>query len=171
MDGLSELESFVARGDLPQELRIAHVLEQIAIGRSRRYAQLLQVLARDEQRVLISADADFGADVSDLFNFLTGFSRQSRYRKLLVAPVSLRKALVEMIRERDAGAGADDQLIARRLGLAARGAAQNEHRGRTALSQAAGQRCRRRLLRRRRLRLARPRHEGCRARDADSGRQ
>ncbi len=45
-----------------------------------------------------TADPDFGADVSDLFNFLTGFSRQSRYRKLLVAPVSLRKGLVEMIR-------------------------------------------------------------------------
>lgn len=47
---------------------------------------------------LFTADPDFGADVSDLFNFLTGFSRQSRYRKLLVAPVSLRSALVEMIR-------------------------------------------------------------------------
>jgi polyphosphate kinase len=45
-----------------------------------------------------TSDPDFGADVSDLFNFLTGFSRQSRYRKLLVAPVSIRKALVEMIR-------------------------------------------------------------------------
>lgn len=47
---------------------------------------------------LLTADPDFGADVSDLFNFLTGFSRQSRYRKLLVAPVSLRKAIVELIR-------------------------------------------------------------------------
>ena len=47
---------------------------------------------------LLTADPDFGADVSDLFNFLTGFSRQSRYRKLLVAPVSLRKAFVELIR-------------------------------------------------------------------------
>jgi polyphosphate kinase len=45
-----------------------------------------------------TADPDFGADISDLFNFLTGFSRQSRYRKLLVAPVSIRKGLVEMIR-------------------------------------------------------------------------
>ena len=45
-----------------------------------------------------TADPDFGADVSDLFNFLTGFSRQSRYRKLLVAPVSLREGIVEMIR-------------------------------------------------------------------------
>ncbi|MCW5970449.1 MAG: polyphosphate kinase 1 [Blastocatellales bacterium] len=47
---------------------------------------------------LFTANPDFGADVSDLFNFLTGFSRQSRYRKLLVAPVSLRQGLVEMIR-------------------------------------------------------------------------
>jgi polyphosphate kinase len=47
---------------------------------------------------LFTANPDFGADVSDLFNFLTGFSRQSRYRKLLVAPVSLRQGLVELIR-------------------------------------------------------------------------
>ncbi len=47
---------------------------------------------------LLTAHPDFGADVSDIFNFLTGFSRQSRYRKLLVAPVSLRKGIVELVR-------------------------------------------------------------------------
>lgn len=41
---------------------------------------------------------DFGADVSELFNYLTGFSRQEKYRKLLVAPVSLRDRLKGMIR-------------------------------------------------------------------------
>jgi polyphosphate kinase len=45
-----------------------------------------------------TANPDFGADVTDLFNFLTGYSRKERYRKLLVAPVSLRQGLVEMIR-------------------------------------------------------------------------
>ncbi|MCI0661916.1 MAG: polyphosphate kinase 1 [Acidobacteria bacterium] len=45
-----------------------------------------------------TSDPDFGADASDLFNFLTGYSRQNRYRKLLVAPVSLRKSLTELIR-------------------------------------------------------------------------
>jgi polyphosphate kinase len=45
-----------------------------------------------------TSDPDFGADASDLFNYLTGYSRQNRYRKLLVAPVSLRKSLIELIR-------------------------------------------------------------------------
>ena len=45
-----------------------------------------------------TADPDFGADASDLFNYLTGYSRQMRYRKLLVAPVNLRKTMIELIR-------------------------------------------------------------------------
>lgn len=48
---------------------------------------------------LFSADPDLGADVSELFNFLTGYSRQRRYRRLLVAPASLRTGLVKLIRE------------------------------------------------------------------------
>ncbi len=47
---------------------------------------------------LFTADPDFGADASDLFNYLTGYSRQMRYRKLLVAPVNLRKTVTEFIR-------------------------------------------------------------------------
>ena len=39
---------------------------------------------------LLTADPDLGADVTDLFNLLTGHSRQTRYRKLLVAPTTLR---------------------------------------------------------------------------------
>ncbi len=45
-----------------------------------------------------TADPDFGADASDLFNYLTGYSHQVRYRKLLVAPVNLRKSITELIR-------------------------------------------------------------------------
>ena len=45
--------------------------------------------------------ADISADVSDLFNLLTGYSRQRKYRKLLVAPVNMRDRLMEMI-EREA---------------------------------------------------------------------
>ncbi|HEY4027828.1 MAG TPA: polyphosphate kinase 1 [Candidatus Dormibacteraeota bacterium] len=48
---------------------------------------------------LFSADPDLGADVSELFNFLTGYSRQRRYRRLLVAPASLRSGLLRLIRE------------------------------------------------------------------------
>jgi polyphosphate kinase len=39
-----------------------------------------------------------GADLTDLFNFLTGYSRQKSYRKLLVAPVNLRERMISMIR-------------------------------------------------------------------------
>src|SRR4030081_303691 len=46
---------------------------------------------------LLSADADLGADVTELFNLLTGYSRQHRYRKLLVAPTSLRAGIKSLI--------------------------------------------------------------------------
>ncbi|HEY7024210.1 MAG TPA: polyphosphate kinase 1 [Candidatus Limnocylindrales bacterium] len=46
---------------------------------------------------LLTCDPDIGADVTDLFNVLTGHSRQTRYRKLLVAPAMLRSGLVDMI--------------------------------------------------------------------------
>jgi polyphosphate kinase len=42
---------------------------------------------------LFSADDDVGADATELFNFLTGCSRQTEYRKLFVAPVNLREKL------------------------------------------------------------------------------
>ncbi len=47
---------------------------------------------------LMSADPDLGQDVADLFNYLTGYSSKHRYRKLLVAPVSLRGAVIDLIR-------------------------------------------------------------------------
>jgi polyphosphate kinase len=47
---------------------------------------------------LLSADADLGADLTDLFNLLTGYSRQRDYRKILVAPVTMRSSLEELIR-------------------------------------------------------------------------
>jgi polyphosphate kinase len=46
---------------------------------------------------LLSADSDLGADVTELFNLLTGYSRQSRYRKLLVAPTNLRTTITQLI--------------------------------------------------------------------------
>jgi polyphosphate kinase len=47
---------------------------------------------------LMSADPDLGQDVADLFNYLTGYSSKLRYRKLLVAPVSLRGTIIDLIR-------------------------------------------------------------------------
>ena len=46
---------------------------------------------------LLSCREDLGADLTDLFNFLTGYSRQKSYRKLLISPVTLRDRLTEMI--------------------------------------------------------------------------
>jgi polyphosphate kinase len=47
---------------------------------------------------LLTADEDIGADVTDLFNFLTGYSAKTDYRKLLVAPINLRARFEELIR-------------------------------------------------------------------------
>jgi polyphosphate kinase len=46
---------------------------------------------------MFTCDEDMGADATDLFNYLTGYSTKQEYRKLLVAPVSLRKKLEKMI--------------------------------------------------------------------------
>jgi polyphosphate kinase len=46
---------------------------------------------------LFTASPSIGADVSDLFNSLTGYSRQRLYRKLLVAPANLRARIIELI--------------------------------------------------------------------------
>ena len=47
---------------------------------------------------LFTADEDIVADIADLFNHLTGFGRPVEFRKLLVAPFTLRDRLVEEIR-------------------------------------------------------------------------
>jgi polyphosphate kinase len=46
---------------------------------------------------LLTADPAIGADLTDLFNTLTGYSRQTAYRRLLVAPHGVRSGLVERI--------------------------------------------------------------------------
>ena len=50
-----------------------------------------------EDFCLLTCDPDLGADASELFNSLTGYSRQIDYRKLLVAPLSLRRELLARI--------------------------------------------------------------------------
>jgi len=47
---------------------------------------------------LLTADEQAGADLSQLFNYLTGYARNVEYQRLLVAPHSLRAGLVELIR-------------------------------------------------------------------------
>lgn len=59
---------------------------------------------------MITADEDIGADATELFNFLTGYSRQKDYRKFLVAPVNLREQLIELI-EREATFGENGRIL------------------------------------------------------------
>jgi polyphosphate kinase len=46
---------------------------------------------------ILTADPDLTADAADLFNYLTGYSKQESYRRILVAPVTLRKGIREQI--------------------------------------------------------------------------
>jgi polyphosphate kinase len=52
---------------------------------------------------LLTADPDIGADLTDLFNSLTGYSRKLSYRNLLVAPHGIRAGIVERV-EREVAA-------------------------------------------------------------------
>jgi polyphosphate kinase len=55
---------------------------------------------------LLTAAPDIGADLTDLFNSLTGYSRKEAYRNLLVAPYGVRRGIIERI-EREIAAGRD----------------------------------------------------------------
>lgn len=46
---------------------------------------------------LFTCDTDIGADATDLFNYLTGYSSQTAFRKLLIAPINLRDQLNQLI--------------------------------------------------------------------------
>ena len=59
---------------------------------------------------VFSCREELGADLTDLFNYLTGYSRQQSYRRLLVAPVNLRDRMLgcidrEIQHQRNGGAG------------------------------------------------------------------
>ncbi len=61
---------------------------------------------------LLTAAPDIGADLTDLFNSLTGYSRKDSYRNLLVAPHGVRKGIIERIEREVAAtrAGADGRI-------------------------------------------------------------
>jgi polyphosphate kinase len=73
-------------------------------GGLRRYVHLgtgnyNNVTARSyEDYGLFTADEDIASDVADLFNYLTGFGRPTPFRKLLVAPFTLKQRLIDEIR-------------------------------------------------------------------------
>ncbi len=65
---------------------------------------------------ILTCDEDIGADLSDLFNFLTGYSKQSTFRKLILAPSNLRRYIVENI-QREAALGALGKIVFKVNGL------------------------------------------------------
>ena len=88
---------------LKTHAKISLVVRREAAG-VRRYAHVgtgnyNPVTARlYEDAGLLTADPEIGADLTDLFNLLTGYSRQREYRRLLVAPEYLRPEMLELIR-------------------------------------------------------------------------
>ena len=68
---------------------------------------------------LLTAAPDIGADLTDLFNSLTGYSRKESYRNLLVAPFGVRRGIIERIEReiaaRQSGADAGIRLKANAL--------------------------------------------------------
>ena len=69
-----------------------------------------------EDMGLFTADEEISADVADLFNHVTGFGRPQRFRKLLVAPFTMRARLVDELR-RVAAAAAEGRPTRIRLKL------------------------------------------------------
>ncbi len=51
---------------------------------------------------ILTCDDGVTRDIGELFNFLTGFSRHARYRKLIVSPTSTRNRMIELINEQAA---------------------------------------------------------------------
>jgi polyphosphate kinase len=65
---------------------------------------------------LLTADREIGADVGELFNYLTGFSRHADYRQILVSPVTVRDRIHAMIEEQ-AEAGPSGRIVLKLNGL------------------------------------------------------
>jgi polyphosphate kinase len=62
---------------------------------------------------MFTCDEDFCSDVSDIFNYLTGYSKQKDYRKLIVAPINMRDKTIEMINKEieNVKAGGEGKII------------------------------------------------------------
>jgi polyphosphate kinase len=64
-----------------------------------------EITARTYEDIgVFSADSEIGSDLSDLFNYLTGYSRQTAFRRLAVSPTGIRPRILELI-EREARRG------------------------------------------------------------------
>ena len=64
---------------------------------------------------LLSTDTDIAADLIELFNYLSGFSKQKNYKKLLVSPFSMRKKFIYLIKRENNNAknGKKAEIIAK----------------------------------------------------------
>ncbi|MFN0097327.1 MAG: polyphosphate kinase 1 [Gemmatimonadaceae bacterium] len=64
---------------------------------------------------LLTCDEAIGADISDLFNSLTGYARRTEYRRLLVAPANMRAKVLGFIRREaaHASAGRGGRIVAK----------------------------------------------------------
>jgi polyphosphate kinase len=106
---------------LKTHCKTALVVRQEA-GRLRRYAHVgtgnynPKTARLYEDFGLLTADDDVGTDLTDLFNTLTGYSRQTDYATLLVAPRGIRTGIVERI-EGEARRARDGERCGIRLKL------------------------------------------------------
>ncbi|NJC98217.1 MAG: polyphosphate kinase 1 [Anaerolineales bacterium] len=88
--------------DLKTHSKVAMVIRQEGEG-IRRYVHLATGNYNHftsyiyEDIGVFTCDESIGADATDLFNYLTGYSAQTEYRKLLVAPVNLRQKMEALI--------------------------------------------------------------------------
>jgi polyphosphate kinase len=60
---------------------------------------------------LLTCDEELGADLTELFNYLTGYSRQTSYRRLMVAPLSMRDSVIELIRREAAAPAGTGRIV------------------------------------------------------------
>ncbi|HVR78068.1 MAG TPA: polyphosphate kinase 1 [Acidimicrobiia bacterium] len=91
-------------GGLKTHTKIALVVRQEGQGVVR-YAHIgtgnyNEKTARSYEDVgMFTAGPEIGSDLSDLFNYLTGYSRQTKYQRLAVSPNGIRNRLTELIEE------------------------------------------------------------------------
>jgi polyphosphate kinase len=88
---------------LKTHCKMVLVVREEADGTLRRYCHIgtgnyhPKTARQYEDFGLFTADRTVGEDITDLFNHLTGYSRNSHYRRLLVAPEGIRTGLLERI--------------------------------------------------------------------------
>eukprot|EP01133_Synstelium_polycarpum_P005645 gene5645-6515_t len=145
---VSVLVDLKASGDEEQNTKYARLLEQAGCHVSyglvglKTHAKIAMVVREEENGLreylhystgnynastadvyadmgLFSCDQQLGADMCDLFNYLTGYSRITSFRKLLIAPMNMRSTLIELIENeaKNAHAGKPAQILAVMNGL------------------------------------------------------